>query len=109
MTEMLTSPRRREERTQGAHSGALEWIGFDGRAGLGVVIRSLVVSGDRLQIGTGGAVTVHSTARAEYDETRLKITQRMGILVGHEESGVGHVPAIPRAAGIEMSDWEALP
>ncbi len=73
-----TSPR-------GVYSGALGWISGDGRADLGVVIRTLV--GKRsgpsdwvYQLGTGGGITVRSEVRSEYDETRWKADRVLGVL-----------------------------
>jgi para-aminobenzoate synthetase len=72
-----TSPR-------GVYAGAFGWIGADGRADLGVVIRSLVATpagpaGDpsggpwwRYELGTGGGITVRSDVAEEYAETRWK-------------------------------------
>ena len=54
-------------------TGAFGWISADGRADLGVVIRSLVTAGDdRWTIGTGGGITVLSDAADEHAEAALK-------------------------------------
>jgi para-aminobenzoate synthetase len=71
ISDVETTPR-------GVYAGALGWIGADGRADLGVVIRTLVAtpdvprSGYRYQFGTGGGITVRSDAASEFDETRWK-------------------------------------
>ncbi len=61
---------------RGVYSGAFGWVGADGRADLGVVIRSLVArrDGDRWRyvLGTGGGITVRSDVHEEYAETRWK-------------------------------------
>ena len=50
-----------EDSPRGAYAGAFGWISADGRADLGVVIRSLMTAGDgRYLLGTGGGITVHS-------------------------------------------------
>ncbi|MGN6576963.1 MAG: anthranilate synthase component I family protein [Nocardioides sp.] len=65
-----------EETPRGVYSGAFGWIGGDGRADLGVVIRSLV--GQRrgasyaYVLGTGGGITVRSDVAEEWVETRWK-------------------------------------
>jgi para-aminobenzoate synthetase len=62
-----------EADARGAYAGAFGWISADGRADLGVIIRSLMTSGDgRYLLGTGGAITVHSDVAEEYAESRWK-------------------------------------
>jgi para-aminobenzoate synthetase len=62
-----------EETPRGAYAGAFGWLGADGRADLGVVIRSLMTSGDgRWLLGTGGGITVRSDVEDEYAESRWK-------------------------------------
>jgi para-aminobenzoate synthetase len=64
--QVETSPR-------GPYAGAFGWVSADGRADLGVVIRSLMTGGDgRYVLGTGGGITVHSDLREEYAESRWK-------------------------------------
>lgn len=65
---------REVERTpRGVYSGAFGWIAPDGRADLGVVIRSLTTAGDgRWQLGTGGGITVQSDLHEEYAECQWK-------------------------------------
>jgi para-aminobenzoate synthetase len=64
--QIETSPR-------GPYAGAFGWVSADGRADLGVVIRSLATGGDgRYLLGTGGGITVHSDVAAEYAESRWK-------------------------------------
>jgi para-aminobenzoate synthetase len=68
-----TSPR-------GVYAGAFGWVGADGRADLGVVIRSLVgtpvgpaeAETWHYELGTGGGITVRSDLAEEYAETRWK-------------------------------------
>ena len=62
-----------ETTARGAYAGAFGWVSADGRADLGVVIRSLMTGGDgRWQLGTGGGITVHSDLAEEYEESRWK-------------------------------------
>ena len=50
-----------EDTPRGAYAGAFGWISADGRADLGVVIRTLTTDGDgRYLLGTGGGITVRS-------------------------------------------------
>ncbi len=65
-----------ETTPRGVYAGAFGWISGDGRADLGVVIRSLVATettgGYRYELGTGGGITVRSDAESEYAESRWK-------------------------------------
>jgi para-aminobenzoate synthetase len=62
-----------EASPRGVYSGAFGWVAGDGRADLGVVIRSLMTTGDgRYLLGTGGGITVDSDATEEHAETIWK-------------------------------------
>jgi para-aminobenzoate synthetase len=62
-----------ESTPRGVYSGAFGWLAADGRADLGVVIRSLMTAGDgRWLLGTGGGITVRSDLEEEYAESRWK-------------------------------------
>ncbi|MGE5719038.1 MAG: aminodeoxychorismate synthase component I [Nocardioidaceae bacterium] len=69
-----------ETTPRGVYSGALGWIGGDGRADLGVVIRTLVAHDGVYTLGTGGGITVRSDAESEYDETRWKAARLLEAL-----------------------------
>ncbi|QZY28994.1 anthranilate synthase component I family protein [Nocardioides coralli] len=62
-----------EATPRSAYAGAFGWIAADGRADLGVVIRSLLTGGDGTwTLGTGGGITVHSTVTDEWAESVWK-------------------------------------
>jgi para-aminobenzoate synthetase len=62
-----------EDGPRGPYAGAFGWISGDGRADLGVVIRSLFRTGDEpWRLVTGGGITVRSDADEEWAETRWK-------------------------------------
>ena len=62
-----------EDSPRGVYAGAFGWISGDGRADLGVVIRSLFrTGGGPWLLGTGGGITVHSDVDQEWAETRWK-------------------------------------
>jgi para-aminobenzoate synthetase len=64
---------RVEQTPRGPYAGAFGWISGDGRADLGVVIRSLYRNGDGpWLLGTGGGITVRSDVEEEYAETLWK-------------------------------------
>jgi para-aminobenzoate synthetase len=75
-----------ESSPRGVYSGAFGWISGDGRADLGVVIRSLVAERDgasyRYTLGTGGGITVRSDVVEEYAETRWKAARLRSALGG---------------------------
>jgi para-aminobenzoate synthetase len=62
-----------ETTPRGPYAGAFGWICADGRADLGVVIRSLCVApDDSWWLGTGGGITVRSDVNEEWAETLWK-------------------------------------
>jgi len=61
-----------ESGERGIYSGAIGFIGYDGSAELGMVIRTLVFQGDHVTIGVGGGITIDSDPQAELEETKLK-------------------------------------
>jgi para-aminobenzoate synthetase len=69
-----------EATPRGAYAGAFGWISGDGRADLGVVIRSLTTTGDGTwSLGTGGGITVHSSLGEEYAESRWKADRLLAV------------------------------
>jgi para-aminobenzoate synthetase len=73
IAEVETTPR-------GPYAGAIGWLGDDGRADLGIIIRTLVHHGDRYTLGTGGGITVRSECEAEYAETQWKVSALLATL-----------------------------
>jgi para-aminobenzoate synthetase len=70
-----------EETPRGLYAGAFGWISGDGRADLGVVIRSLFRTGDGpWTYGTGGGITVRSDVDEEWAETLWKAGRLRGAL-----------------------------
>lgn len=57
---------------RGIYAGCFGWVGTDGDADLAMVIRSIVVNGERAYVGAGGGITWGSEAEAEVDEVALK-------------------------------------
>ncbi|KAA1424041.1 anthranilate synthase component I family protein [Nocardioides antri] len=70
-----------EATPRGAYAGAFGWVSGDGRADLGVVIRSLLTAGGDYVLGTGGGITVDSDVAEEYAETRWKAERLLQALV----------------------------
>lgn len=61
-----------EATPRGVYSGAFGWVSGDGRADLGVVIRTLTTAGADYVLGTGGGITVASDVDEEWAETEWK-------------------------------------
>ena len=85
-----------EATPRGAYAGAFGWVAADGRADLGVVIRSLVTDGSgRWSVGTGGGITVDSDCDEELAESWWKASRLLEVLLPAERAGAR--PAVPGA------------
>ncbi|GAA2133792.1 anthranilate synthase component I family protein [Nocardioides bigeumensis] len=70
-----------EATPRGVYAGAFGWVAADGRADLGVIIRSLMTTGDGTYVlGTGGGITVRSDVAEEYAESRWKADRLLSAL-----------------------------
>ncbi|GAB6861679.1 aminodeoxychorismate synthase, component I [Haloplanus litoreus] len=61
-----------EHHRRGPYTGSMAAIGFDGRATLNIIIRTLVRHGDEYHLRVGGGVVHDSVPDREYDETLAK-------------------------------------
>ncbi|AZH26624.1 aminodeoxychorismate synthase, component I [Haloplanus aerogenes] len=61
-----------ETHRRGPYTGSMAAIGFDGRATLNIIIRTLVRHGDEYHLRVGGGVVHDSVPDREYDETLAK-------------------------------------
>ena len=72
-----------ESTPRGVYAGAFGWVAGDGRADLGVVIRSLTTAGDGLwELGTGGGITVLSDLDEEHAEAAVKAERLLRVFDG---------------------------
>ena len=77
---MTGAPKRRtmeiidelEGEARGPYSGAIGYLGLSGGCDLSVVIRTIVIDGESVTIGAGGAIVLDSDAGQEYEEMLLK-------------------------------------
>ncbi len=77
---MTGAPKRRsleilnslEASPRGIYSGCLGYISANGGMHFSIVIRTIVLQGNQLSYGIGGAITVQSDPEAEYEETLVK-------------------------------------
>ncbi|MDX2604398.1 aminodeoxychorismate synthase component I [Streptomyces caniscabiei] len=79
---------------RGVYSGAIGYFSLLGTADLSIVIRTAVVTPDRVRYGIGGAITALSDPDAEFEETAVKAAPLLA-LVGGEFPG--RRPALTRA------------
>ena len=74
-----------ESTPRGLYAGAFGWVCADGRADLGVVIRSLYAGPDRVwRLGTGGGITVRSDTEGEWAETLWKAQRLRAAAAGDQ-------------------------
>ncbi len=67
-----------EGRGRGIYCGCVLWLGFDGAMDSNIVIRSLVLTPERVIAQAGGGIVAESDAEGEYEEMMLKL----GAVVG---------------------------
>jgi para-aminobenzoate synthetase component I len=61
-----------ERQERGVYSGAIGWFGGDGSVDLSVVIRTLIIQGNKFEFQVGGAIIADSTPENEWQETLVK-------------------------------------
>lgn len=67
---------------RGVYSGALGWFGGDGSCELSVIIRTLILQGDRFEFQVGGGIVADSDPETEWRETMSKasgIAEALGV------------------------------
>ncbi len=57
---------------RGPYCGALGWIGFNGAMETNIVIRTLIIDGDKVIAQAGGGIIADSDEAQEYEESLSK-------------------------------------
>ncbi|HEU5136291.1 MAG TPA: aminodeoxychorismate synthase component I [Steroidobacteraceae bacterium] len=57
---------------RGAYTGSLGWLGVDGDADFNILIRTLTMRGDRIELRAGAGIVADSVPEKELEETRAK-------------------------------------
>jgi para-aminobenzoate synthetase len=73
---------------RGIYSGAIGYLSLNGTADLNIVIRTIVVTPNRAEIGVGGAITYLSDPEQEYDEMILKAIAPFSAMRGLMERAI---------------------
>jgi para-aminobenzoate synthetase component 1 len=68
-----------EPTARGIYTGAIGYISLDGTVCLNIAIRTIIITGDRAFVQTGGGIVADSDPQAEWDET---ITKARALLAG---------------------------
>ena len=61
-----------EPQSRSLYTGSLGYIGFDGRADLNIVIRTILIKNGTAHFHVGGGIVADSDPEAEYEETLVK-------------------------------------
>lgn len=83
----MTTIEELEAGPRGVYSGAVGYFSLGGAVDLSVVIRTLVVQGETLSYGVGGAIVALSDSEEEYEETVVKAAPVLRLLGGVEFPG----------------------
>ena len=83
----MTTIEELEAGPRGVYSGAVGYFSLGGAVDLSVVIRTLVVQGETLSYGVGGAIVALSDSEEEYAETVVKAAPLLRLLDGADFPG----------------------
>lgn len=74
-----------EKKARGIYSGTIGFLSLNQTTSLNIVIRTIIINGNTISIGTGGAITALSDPKKEYNEIMIKAKLPMQII---EESEI---------------------
>ncbi|WP_208448801.1 anthranilate synthase component I family protein [Burkholderia gladioli] len=75
-----------EDTPRGIYSGAIGYLSANATVDMNIVIRTIVLVRDSVEIGVGGAITFQSDPEEEYEEMRLKAVAPFSALRSHLDS-----------------------
>ena len=75
---------------RGPYAGAIGYLDISGDLDLSVIIRTAIVSAQRVMVQVGGAVVADSNAEAELAETYAKGRQLLSVLNPHDQGPTAH-------------------
>ncbi|MER8157043.1 aminodeoxychorismate synthase component I [Streptomyces sp. NPDC094472] len=81
---------------RGVYAGAIGYFSLSGACDLSIVIRTLVVTPDRIRYGVGGAIVALSDPDEEFEETAVKATPLLRLLGAEFPGRVGAETAAAR-------------
>lgn len=61
-----------EPNQRGVYTGSIGYIGFNGETDLNIVIRTMVITGEKIYFHAGGGIVADSDPATEYEETLHK-------------------------------------
>lgn len=79
-----------EPTTRGVYTGAIGFIGLDRTVRLNVAIRTIIITGDRAFVQTGGGIVADSDPQAEWEETRVKARALLAGIRAVQETASPH-------------------
>ena len=87
-----------EGEARGVYSGAIGYLGLSGGCDLNIVIRTVVMDGEKTTLGVGGAIVMQSDEEDEYQEILLKARAPMRAIDPRvdPESVLEREPTAPR-------------
>ncbi len=72
-----------EPTPRSVYTGAIGWIGFDGRMDMSMAIRTAVCMDGKIHLHAGGGIVADSDPGDEYEETLLKARGFLDLLLSH--------------------------
>ena len=78
-----------EPTRRGIYTGSIGYLGFGGQMDLSIVIRTIVIKGDRVYLQVGGGIVYDSDNEAEYQETLHKAEALFRALDASPQAAVG--------------------